>query len=50
MGKVYSVFLDGKFWGSYQSKASANRVKITLKNSFQKEKIVVMKTESPRYQ
>lgn len=50
MGKVYTVFFDGKFWDSYQSKLSADRMKKSLKQSFPNVKVVVKKTERPRYQ
>lgn len=49
MGKVYSVFLNGKFWGFCLTKANADREKSTLKKAFPKAKVTVMKTEAPRY-
>lgn len=50
MDKVYSVFFDGRLWGSYSSKASADRMKSTLKELFPDVKVIVRKTDRPRYQ
>lgn len=49
MGKVYTVFFDGRFWDSYCSKSNAEREKIRLKKSFPNVKVIVRKTESPRH-
>lgn len=50
MSKVYSVFFDGRLWDSYFSKSNADRMKKTLKESFPNVKVIVRKTERPRYQ
>lgn len=50
MEKVYTIFFDGRFWDSYYSKSNAEREKNRLKRSFPNVKVIVRKTERPRYQ
>lgn len=43
----YVVFFNGRFWGSFPSKASAYREKKNLRKIFSRENVIVRKVTAP---
>ena len=44
---VYTVFINGRFWESFSSKASAYREKKNLRKLFPRENVIVRKVTAP---